>query len=85
MGLTTEKVYEQASENWRFLARWRQLAFAGHLAVLAGTVSLINFAVEHSYSRFAIGTVLLLFAGIGFIFWIADRRTHRLTMHACRA
>ncbi|MCX5734997.1 MAG: hypothetical protein NTW68_11815, partial [candidate division NC10 bacterium] len=85
MDQTTEKIYEQVNENWRFLAKWRQLAFAGHLAVLAGALSFINFAVEHAYPRWAIGSCLLLLSGFGLIFWIADRRTHRLTMHACQA
>lgn len=85
MDPTTEKIYEQVNENWRFLAKWRQMAFAGHLAVLAGALSFTNFAVEHAYSRIVVGFCFLLVAGLSFIFWIADRRTHRLTMHACAA
>jgi hypothetical protein len=85
MDLTPEKIYEEANEIWRFLAKWRQLAFAGYLAVLAGTLSFTNFAVEHAYTHWVIGGCLLLFSGISFILWIADRRTHRLTMHACTA
>ncbi len=79
------KIYDQVNENWRFLAKWRQLAFAGHLAVLAGALSFINSANEHTYPRVVIGTCLLLFSAFGIIFWIADRRTHTLTMHACQA
>ena len=85
MDETIAKLYEQVNENWRFLAKWRQLAFAGYLAVLAGAISFINFATEHAYSRRVIGGCFLFLAGICFIFWITDRRTHRLTMHACRA
>ena len=83
--LTPEKIYEEANENWRFLAKWRQLAFAGYLAAIAGILSFINFAVEHAYSHWVIGVCCLLFSGLGCIFWIVDRRTHRLTMDACDA
>jgi len=79
------KIYEQVNENWRFLAKWRQLAFAGYFAVLAGALSFINFATEHAYSHQLIGGFFLFLAGICLIFWIADRRTHQLTMQACRA
>src|SRR5260370_33191452 len=79
------KIYEQVNENWRFLAKWRQLVFAGYLAVLAGAASFFNFAAEHAYPRPIIGGCLLFLAGICFVFWITDRRTHRLTMHACEA
>jgi len=85
MDQTEERVYEQANENWRFLAKWRQMAFAGHLTVLAATLSFASSAADHGYSQILIGLCFLFAAGVGPIFWIADRRTHRLTMHACRA
>jgi uncharacterized membrane protein HdeD (DUF308 family) len=85
MDPTKEKLYEQVNENWRFLAKWRQMAFAGHLAVLAGALSFTNFAVEHAHSGFVVGLCFLLVAGLSYIFWIADVRTHRLTMHACES
>jgi hypothetical protein len=85
MDQTTEKIYEQVNENWRFLARWRQLAFAGHLTAMYGGLSLISLAKEHAYPRWAIGSCFLMLAGVSYIFWIFDRRTYRLTMHACEA
>ncbi len=82
---TEEKIYEQVNENYRFLAKWRQLAFAGHLAVLAGALSFVNLAVERDYSRGFVALCFVLVAGIGVIFWIADRRTYSLAMHAVQA
>jgi hypothetical protein len=80
-----EVVYLQANENWRFLAQWRQLALAGQLAVLAGALSFTNFAADHSLSRVVQVGCFLLLALISVVLLIADRRTHRLTMDACRA
>jgi hypothetical protein len=85
MTSTQEKIYEQVNENYRFLAKWRQLAFAGHLAVLAGAFSFIGKAPEDGNSRTLISLCLLVVSAIGFIFWIADRRTYNLTMHAVGA
>jgi len=85
MDEATEEIYKQVNENWRFLARWRQLAFAGYLTAVYGGLSLINLAIDHGYPRWVIGICFLLLSGVAYIFWIFDERTHRLTMHACEA
>lgn len=85
MDTPKETIYEQVNENYRFFAKWRQMAFAGHLAVLAGALSFSSSAVEHGYSQNLFGFCFLLVSGLSIVFWIADRRTHRLTMHACKA
>jgi hypothetical protein len=76
-------LYTQTNENWRFLARWRQLAFAGFLGVIAGTLAFFKSSTELLYSKYVVSCVLIFVALLGIIFWLADRRTHRLTMHAC--
>lgn len=78
-------VYSQVNENWRFLAKWRQIAFTGQLAVLAGALSFTNAAVDHSLSPLVVVLCFLLVVLLSIVLWIADKRTHTLTMHACRA
>jgi hypothetical protein len=80
-----DKIYQEIGENYRFFAKWRQLAFAGYLAVLAAAMSFLNSAVEHQYSRCLVGFCFFLAAAIGVIFWIADRRTTELAFYAIEA
>ena len=80
-----EVIYQAANENWRFLAKWRQLALAGQLAVLAGALSFTNAAFDHSFSPSVLAACFIFMALISVVLWIVDRRTHRLTMDACRA
>jgi hypothetical protein len=77
--------YLQANENWRFLAKWRQIAFAAQLAILAGALSFANVAAEHSFSRAVAVPCFLFVAFLSLVLRMVDRRTHKLTMHACKA
>jgi uncharacterized membrane protein HdeD (DUF308 family) len=85
MDPTVEKIYEQANENWRFLAKWRQLVFAGYFAVVAGALSIINSAADHAYPLWVFAIFFFFLSWICFILFVADKRTHRLTMDACDA
>jgi len=85
MSLTAEKVYEEVCENWRFLAKWRQLGFAGHLTVLTAVLSFAAVGADRGYPPSIIAFCFLLASVVGPIFWLADSRTHRLTTDACEA
>lgn len=81
-GMPREKLYDEVGLNYRFFAKWRQLAFAGYLAVLGAAVSLLRTEPQYSVASLACVAFVCL-AGIAF--WIADMRTHVLTMHAIDA
>ncbi len=81
------KQYEETGKTYRFFAKWRQLAFAGYLAVLAAVTTLIGSAIEHHYAHMVFCCWFgFLFVGLmSAVFWIVDRRTRRLADFAIQA
>jgi hypothetical protein len=82
--LSEVKIYEELCQTDRMFAKWRQLTFAGYLAVLAAAVSIITSVGEHPHAMPLIPLFSLVFL-IGVIFWYADLRTDRLTFLAVEA
>src|SRR5882724_11581303 len=80
-----EEIYKEVGQNYRFLAKWRQLAFAGYLAVLAAAMSFTSSAVAHEDTQWLVACCFRVVAGLGNIFWLAARRTHQITQYAMQS
>ncbi len=83
--MDAKDVYKEVNANWRFLAKWRQIAFAGQFALVACALSFTKVAVDQSLSSFVVVPCFLLVDFLSVVLWIADKRTHELTMDACDA
>ena len=78
-----DKRYEEIGTNYRFFLGWRHAAFAGHLVILYGILSL-TFSV-YGQSPAKAWLVPAFGSPIGILLWIVDVRTRDLYHAAIRA
>jgi hypothetical protein len=78
-----EKKYEEVGTMYRFYLGWRHAAFAGHVVIIYGVLSLAlsNYKADPMVACGA----LLIGAVVGLLLWVIDKRTRDLYHAAIRA